>query len=178
MLARASILTALQGVPPPSPDPLPDYLAAPGACFVTLNRANGQLRGCIGSLEAYRPLIDDLIHNARAAAFEDPRFPPVRQDELASLYIHVSVLEPAEELYFQNEKELLDQIQPGIHGVIIQSGWHRATFLPSVWEQLPEPKEFLAALKLKAGIRDHEIGMPLRAWRYRVSEHGETTQSP
>ncbi|MEO5340915.1 MAG: AmmeMemoRadiSam system protein B [Magnetococcus sp. MYC-9] len=111
-------------------------LANPGACFVTLSR-QGQLRGCIGSLQAHRPLAEDLLANSRAAALQDPRFPPVTAAELV---------------------DLLSRLQPGVHGVILSKGPHRATFLPQVWEQLPDPETFLQQLSLKAGL-------PRDGWR-------------
>lgn len=121
------------------------------ACFVTLER-QGQLRGCIGMLEAVRPLVEDVAENAFAAAFRDPRFPPLSEDELADLDIHISILSPAELIDFSSEQDLLSKIRPGIDGLILQDGYHRGTFLPSVWEQLPDPRQFLRHLKQKAGL--------------------------
>ena len=121
------------------------------ASFVTLHK-QGQLRGCIGSLKALRPLVEDICENAYAAAFNDPRFPALQQAELEELEISISVLTPASEMSFESEQDLLEQIRPGVDGLIMQEGNRRGTFLPSVWEQLPDPVEFLQHLKLKTGL--------------------------
>lgn len=143
----------------------PAALRAPGAAFVTLEKA-GQLRGCIGTLEAHQPLAADVAENAFNAAFRDPRFPPVREEELDTLEIHISVLTPPEPLSFTSEADLLAQLRPHRDGVILQDGWHRGTFLPSVWDSLPQPREFLTHLKLKAGLPPDYWSATLRAWRY------------
>ncbi|RMH17860.1 MAG: AmmeMemoRadiSam system protein A [Acidobacteria bacterium] len=147
--ARQAIAHQLLGTPPPvAGEP---WLLAPGAVFVTLRRG-GALRGCIGSLEAYRPLFEDLRANALAAAFHDPRFPSLRADELEDLEIEVSLLSPPEPLRFSSEEEALAQLRPGRDGVVLSYRGHRGTFLPQVWKQLPEPRRFLARLKEKAGL--------------------------
>lgn len=128
-----------------------DALAEPGASFVTLTQA-GQLRGCIGSLEAYRPLAEDVAGNAIAAAFKDPRFSPLSAEELPRSRIEVSLLSPAEPIIFTDEAAALASLRPGIDGVILTHGQRRATFLPQVWESLSEPRRFMAQLKLKAGL--------------------------
>lgn len=143
----------------------PQHLRAPGASFVTLHYRN-QLRGCIGSLEAQRPLLEDIACNAHAAAFHDPRFLPVTPAELDDLTIHIAILQPAQVLTFHSETELLRQLRPGIDGLILQEGTHRATFLPSVWESLPEPREFLRQLKRKAGLSEDHWSDSMQAWRY------------
>jgi AmmeMemoRadiSam system protein A len=130
--------------------PHPD-LARPAATFVTLTQ-KGQLRGCIGSLEAYRPLAMDVGENALAAAFRDPRFPPLRQGELEKTRVEVSLLDTPEEIRFKDEADALGQLRPGLDGLILSCGNHRATFLPQVWESLPTPPLFLQHLKLKAGL--------------------------
>jgi len=156
-----------------------DNLAGPineqGACFVTL-RKHRQLRGCIGSLEARRPLIDDLVENAYAAAFRDPRFPPVDDDEIAYVHIHISVLSPAVPMQFESEPELLSLIRPGIDGLILEAGHHRGTFLPSVWEQVADAREFLAHLKLKAGLPAQYWSDAVRVSRYTTESFGEHDQ--
>ncbi len=121
------------------------------ASFVTLH-LHGELRGCIGTLEAYQPLIIDIAHNAYAAAFSDLRFSPLTATEFKNIEIDISILNPAEEIKFNSEKDLIAQLRPNIDGLILSDGRTRATFLPSVWEQLPTPNDFLAHLKLKAGL--------------------------
>ena len=121
------------------------------ATFITLN-INDQLRGCIGTLEAHQPLVIDVAHNARAAAFQDPRFGPLSKPEFERLQIHISILGIPEPMTFTSQQDLLQQIRPGIDGLILTSGMRRGTFLPSVWESLATPEEFLSHLKLKAGL--------------------------
>lgn len=144
----------------------------PGASFVTLTR-HGELRGCIGSLEAWRPLAEDVAANARAAAFRDPRFTPLTAGELAGIRVEVSLLTPAQPLPWRDEAEALAQLRPGIDGVILIAGRHRATFLPQVWEQLPNPADFLAHLKRKAGLAADYWGSDLRLERYTVEKWRE-----
>lgn len=122
------------------------------ACFVTLNK-DAQLRGCIGTLEATRPLIEDVSHNAFHAAFSDPRFSPIDSRELHQLNIGISLLSPPQEMeYCPTMEDLLDQLKPEEDGLIISDGIRRATFLPSVWEQLPDKRQFVQFLMRKAGI--------------------------
>jgi uncharacterized protein len=135
------------------------------ACFVTLH-LNGQLRGCIGSLQARRSLVDDVAENAFAAAFRDPRFNPLQPSELASLNISISVLTAAEPMSFNSEEDLIQQLKPDIDGLILQDGNRRGTFLPSVWEQLPTPREFLQHLKHKAGLPADYWSDTLQVSRY------------
>lgn len=143
-----------------------------GATFVTLTR-NGQLRGCIGSLEAHRPLGKDIVANALAAAFQDPRFPPLGQDELADTRIEVSLLSPLEPVEFRDEEDAIAQLRPGIDGVVLEHGYHRGTFLPQVWEQLPEPERFLAHLKVKAGLPPGFWDSEVKLFRYTVKKWKE-----
>ncbi len=142
-------------------------LAENGASFVTLNR-NRQLRGCIGSLEAHQPLVLDVVSNAYSSAFRDPRFSPLTRDELPGLDIHISVLTPAEPMQFDSEANLLDQLQPGVDGLILSAGPRRGTFLPSVWESLPDARVFLQQLKRKAGLPTDYWGSDIRIERYRT----------
>lgn len=146
-------------------DGAPDELRQPRATFVTLT-LGGRLRGCIGTLEAWRPLIEDVAANARAAAFDDPRFPPLTPAEFKKLEIHISILSPAEELTFSSEADLLRQIRPGTDGLILQAGSRRGTFLPSVWAELPEKELFWAHLKLKAGLPADYWSDRWRVFRY------------
>ena len=143
----------------------PRPLREPGASFVTLQK-NGELRGCIGSLEAHRPLVEDVVHNAYAAAFSDPRFPPLSERELADVDFHISILTPAVPIDFNSEADLLRQLRPGIDGLVLEDGIHRGTFLPSVWEQLPDAEQFLQHLKLKAGLPPNYWSDTLKVSRY------------
>lgn len=172
-LARAAI--AAEFGPATQRPAIPDWLTRPAAAFVTLTR-DGQLRGCIGTLEAHRPLIEDLEHNARAAAFSDPRFPPLAEDELARTDVEVSLLSRPEPMRFTDEAEALSQLRPGVDGVILEAGWHRATFLPQVWEQLPEPAEFMAQLKRKAGLAADYWSDEVRLSRYTVEKYTEANK--
>lgn len=135
------------------------------ACFVTLE-LGGDLRGCIGSLAATEPLVVNVANNAYAAAFRDPRFPPVVATEEPRLEVHISVLNPPQAMRVESEEDLLRQLRPGVDGLILSDGWHRATFLPAVWEDLPEPRHFLAHLKLKAGLAMDYWSPSLRFQRY------------
>ncbi len=133
------------------PKDFPERLREPGASFVTLT-IDGQLRGCIGSVEAYRPLVVDVRDNAIKAAFSDPRFPPLSRSELGKIEIEVSVLTHPEPIQFTDTEDLLRQIQPGVDGLILEYGYFRGLFLPQVWEQLPDKREFMAHLSVKAGL--------------------------
>ncbi len=168
-LARESITHGLdyRQPLPIKPAEYPKALQQAGASFVTLEKQN-RLRGCIGTLEAYRPLVVDIAENAFAAAFRDPRFTPLQTDELSELQIHISLLTPPEPLPVKDETELLHQLRPGIDGLILQDGRHRATFLPSVWESLPTQQQFVAQLKLKAGLPVDYWSDTLRFERYQT----------
>lgn len=147
-------------------------LAEPGATFVTLHRA-GALRGCIGTLEARRLLEYDVRHNAHAAAFCDPRFEPVAAHEVASLEIEVSLLGSAQPVAARSEAEVIERLHPGVDGVLLEWRGRRATFLPQVWAQLPQPAAFLGALKQKAGLGAGFWAADLRLARYRVRKFHE-----
>ena len=149
----------------PAPETVPPPLCAHGACFVTLH-LDRELRGCIGSLEPYRPLIDDVAANAYGAAFRDPRFAPLTEAEFARIELHISILHPAQPLHFESEADLLAQLQPGVDGLILEAGALRSTFLPSVWEALPEPAQFFQELKRKAGLPVDYWSEIIRVWRY------------
>lgn len=166
-LARASINHGLQTGRPLSIalNTVEQALTVKAASFVTLEH-QGQLRGCIGMLEAQRPLAQDIAENAFAAAFRDPRFPPLSAAEFSNIDLHISILSPAETLHFTSEQDLIAQLQPGIDGLILQEGFRRSTFLPSVWEQLPEPRQFLRHLKQKAGLPADYWSDNLKAYRY------------
>ena len=145
----------------------PAHLQAQRASFVTLN-INHNLRGCIGSLVPHRPLVEDIAQNAYAAAFSDPRFPPLSQPELKQLDYHISVLSETSDMQFTSEADLLAQIRPGIDGLILSDQHHQGTFLPSVWEQLPEAEVFLSHLKQKAGLPADYWSDTLQMKRYTV----------
>ena len=149
-----------------------DWLTEPGACFVTLHK-NGNLRGCIGSLLAHRPLGRDVAANACAAAFQDPRFPPLTSDEFAQVNIEVSVLSKPVPIFPASEAELLAMLRPGVDGLILEYGAHRSTFLPQVWEQLPDPAQFLAHLKQKGGLPVDFWHADMRISRYSVTAYAE-----
>ena len=142
-------------------------LRVPGASFVTLTIAHA-LRGCIGSLEAIRPLIVDVAQHGYAAAFCDPRFPPLAPEEFPELTIHISVLSASTPVLFESEEMLADALHPGIDGLIIAHGQHRATFLPAVWQSIPDRRQFIRQLKRKAGLPD--TVRDYQAWRYTVIE--------
>ncbi len=131
---------------------------------------NGSLRGCIGSLVAHRPLIVDIAQNASAAAFEDPRFRPISLKEFHQVDIHISILSTPEKLDISSREELLSQLEPGVDGLILEENGRRATYLPSVWEQLPDPDLFIAELRSKAGLPPHTWSSNTTVYRYRTEE--------
>lgn len=149
------------------PEDHPERLRVERATFVTLKR-QGELRGCIGHLEAIQPLVLDVVENAWSAAFRDPRFPPLKPHELAGLDIHISVLSPPLAMQFSSEQDLLSQIRPGRDGLILEDGNHRGTFLPSVWESLPDTGEFWMHLKRKAGLPLNHWSDTVKVFRYRT----------
>ena len=154
-----------------SKEDLQGRLGEQRAAFVTL-KINGQLRGCIGSLTAHRPLALDAVHNAYAAAFKDPRFPPLSKPEYDLLKIKISVLTKAVPMQFNSEEELLGQLQPGVDGLILTAGKNRGTFLPAVWQDLPDPVDFLRHLKLKAGLPEDFWSDEVKVERYTSEEFG------
>jgi AmmeMemoRadiSam system protein A len=153
---------------------LPSALLVTGACFVTLKK-DGQLRGCIGSLTAHQPLVADVIEHTIQAALSDPRFPPTIESEIPKITIHISVLTPPEALYFSSEQHCIDQLRPGIDGLILADRGHRGTFLPSVWDELPEPKDFLEHLKNKAGFPKNYWSDTLTVHRYQAQYFSENS---
>jgi AmmeMemoRadiSam system protein A len=157
---------------------VPDHpaLAQPGAVFVTLTQ-QGQLRGCIGSLEAWRPLGEDVRENARAAAFRDPRFPPLSAAELERTRVEVSLLTPAVPMAFSDEADAIRQLRPGIDGMILECQGRRGTFLPQVWESLPEPNQFFSHLKQKAGFASDFWSSDVKLYRYEVQKWKEAEKS-
>jgi len=169
-IARAAIASAL-GQPAQAREDA-DWLRQPGACFVTLTQ-QGELRGCIGSLQAHRPLLADVRANAVAAALHDPRFAPLTLAELADTDIEVSLLSPLQPLHFASEADALAQLRPNVDGLVFEYQGYRSTFLPQVWEQLPSAKEFMAHLKHKAGLSAGFWAPGVRLQHYTVAKFKE-----
>jgi AmmeMemoRadiSam system protein A len=163
-IAREAIAEA---APPATERPWhEEWLIEPGATFVTLRLA-GELRGCIGTIDPHRALGDDVAHNAYAAAYRDPRFLPVAAEELVRLEVEVSLLTARTPIACADEEDALQKMRPGVDGIYIEYGAARATFLPQVWENLPDPLDFLCELRRKAGL-------PMRFWHpaMKVSRYG------
>jgi len=172
VLARNTIARRLNLPTLHLPEATPPELDQPGATFVTLTQ-RGDLRGCIGSLEAHRPLSQDVQENAIAAAFRDPRFAPLSAEELARTRVEVSLLTAPRPMPVTDENDALAQLRPGEDGLIFQVGHLRSTFLPQVWEQLPAPRQFLAHLKMKAGLPADFWSPEVRLTRYGVQKWKE-----
>lgn len=174
-LARQALVEAVHGRPLPAVnlDALPPPLGQPGASFVTLTEA-GELRGCIGALEPYQPLALDVCEHAAAAGLQDPRFPPVQPAELPQIKIEISRLTQPVDLPYDHPEDLPGRLRPGVDGVTLMDGWRRATFLPQVWEKLPNPPEFLNHLCYKMGVApDLWRHKKLRVQVYQVEEFHE-----
>jgi uncharacterized protein len=174
-IARASISTALGR--PHAVAENAAWLHELGASFVTLTQ-QGQLRGCIGTVQSHRTLLTDVKANAVAAALRDTRFAPLTLRELATTRIEVSLLSPMQTLRFESEAHALAQLQPGVDGVLLEFEEYRSTFLPQVWEQLPTRSEFMAHLKHKAGLPPDFWAAGLRLQRYTVSKWKESEIAP
>jgi AmmeMemoRadiSam system protein A len=172
-LAWVSIRHGLEKGVPVEVDPeiYPPRLHEPGAAFVTLHR-QGRLRGCIGHLTATCPLVEDVAENAFAAAFRDPRFPALEEWEVKDLDLEISVLSRPEPMSVRDEADLLGQLRPGIDGLILEDRGARGTFLPTVWESLPKPRDFLAELRRKAGLPPGHWSGTLKVSRYRTETFG------
>ncbi len=170
-IARASIAQALN-IPVELDAGNAAWLQQLAATFVTLTQ-DGELRGCIGSVIPHCSLYEDLCHNARAAAMQDPRFSPLTQAEFQQINIEVSLLSKFSDLSFTSEADLLQKLRPGVDGILLTYGQHRATFLPQVWEHLPEPKQFLEELKYKAGLPAHFWASDIHIQRYEVKKWKE-----
>jgi AmmeMemoRadiSam system protein A len=169
-LARNAIAETLGERTLPHADP--GWLDDPGATFVTLTQ-HGELRGCVGSLEAKRALRADVSANAYAAAFRDTRFAPLHSREYLYTDIELSLLSPLEAVNFTSEEQVFDELHPSVDGVVFEYGARRSTFLPQVWEQLPEPDQFLAQLKQKAGLPAGFWDDDIKLWRYTVTKWRE-----
>ena len=175
-LARAAVLAAAGGDPPPEVDlqALPPPLRQPRACFVTLHK-HGQLRGCTGTLAAQAPLALEVVHTAAQTALSDPRFRPVSPGEIDELEIEISVLTPSTPLELESPLDLPRKIRPGVDGVTLYRGLHRATFLPQVWEKLPDPHQFLEQLCRKAYLPANAYRKPgLDVYTYQVEKFVES----
>jgi len=174
-LARSAI--AARGASVPRTGREPAWLARPGAVFVTLTR-NGRLRGCTGSIEPRRSLREDVIRNASAAAFHDSRFPPLPAAELPHVRIEVSLLSPTEQHSFNTREDLLARLRPGVDGLILSWHGHRGTFLPQVWEQVPDPEDFLTHLLHKARLPVFFWEPDVTVRRFTVTAWSEPAESP
>jgi len=173
-VARRSIETGLQTGQPlvVIPSEYHRDLKAVRASFVTL-QTNGKLRGCIGHLDAVQPVVVDVAENAFAAAFRDPRFAPLTAEEWPGVSVHLSLLTTPRPMHFEDEADLLGQLRPGEDGLVLQDGPNRGTFLPSVWDSLPEPAAFLAHLKQKAGLAANHWSPRVEVLRYRTESFGD-----
>lgn len=171
-LARAAITQALGAATHPVDDAVAPWLQEPGASFVTLTQ-HGELRGCIGTLEAHRPLRHDVQANAVAAALRDPRFAPLMERELTITKVEISLLSPMQALDARSEAEALARLRPGVDGLVLHYGAQRSTFLPQVWEQLPDARDFMAQLKRKAGLPATFWHADVRLLRYTVTKWKE-----
>lgn len=170
LLARNAIAKTLEIRHPD--DPIHPALKQPGATFVTITE-KGVLRGCIGSLSARRQLGEDVRANAVAAAFQDPRFSPLSHEEFSRIRVEVSLLTPARPMQFVSEADVLAQLRPNIDGLIFECHRYRSTFLPQVWESLPEPAEFMGHLKRKAGLAEDFWSSEVKLSRYEVQKWKE-----
>lgn len=175
MIAREAILSVFQNAELDVAGLTHNYpeLTHPGATFVTLTQ-NNRLRGCIGSLIAHRALIDDLISNARSAAFRDPRFEPLRPEEMDRIRVEVSLLTPPQKIDYSNVDELRRLIRPHVDGVILRHGNHQATFLPQVWEDLGNFDDFFAHLGYKAGMDGDPLSHYPDIYTYQVEKYKES----
>ncbi|MCG6933791.1 MAG: AmmeMemoRadiSam system protein A [Gallionella sp.] len=169
-IARAEISRVLNV--PCAADETAPWLAEHGACFVTLTQF-GELRGCIGTLQAHRPLLADLKSNAVSAALRDPRFTPLTVEELDVTTVEVSLLSESQEMQVRGEADALAQMRPGVDGIIFEYGRYRSTFLPQVWENLARPRDFLAMLRRKAGLPDDFWAEGIKLSRYTVTKWSE-----
>lgn len=172
-IAKASIQAFFENTALPKASWTQTYpeLSEPKASFVTL-AMGGHLRGCIGSIIAHRPLIDDLITNARSAAFNDPRFPPLSKEEYANVSVEVSILTPPVRIEYADRKELKTLIRPFVDGVILRYDGYQATFLPQVWEELSDFDLFFEHLGYKAGLGGDPLTYHPEIYTYQVEKYG------
>ena len=172
-IARASIASQLGKTH--AADESAPWLRAQGASFITLNLAK-KLRGCIGSLQAHRPLLDDVKANALAAAFKDPRFKPLTAAEYENIEVEISLLSALSTMNFSDEASALAQLTPHVHGLIFEYGHHRSTFLPQVWDTFADPVMFIAHLKQKAGLPPNFWEPGVKLHTYTVAKFRESQQ--
>jgi AmmeMemoRadiSam system protein A len=172
-IARAEISRVLNV--PRAADETAPWLSEHGACFVTLTQA-GELRGCIGSLQAHRPLLADVKSNAVSAALRDPRFTPLTVEELDITNVEISLLSESQEMQVRDEADALEQFRPNVDGIIFEYGRYRSTFLPQVWESLAQPRDFLAMLRRKAGLPDDFWDTGVKLSRYSVTKWSESEE--
>jgi len=166
---RARLRQELGG--PPAAAPSGDWCGEKRATFVTLRWLDGSLHGCIGALVPRRTIVDDVAHNAVAAALHDPRSHAIRLDDVDELDLELSILSPLERIPFHAEKEALDAIRPGVDGIVFVWREHSATFLPAMWERLPDVGEFMRALKAKAGLPPRFWDEAVQLERYTADKH-------
>ena len=169
-IARAAISQVLSV--PYAADETAPWLSEHGACFVTLTQ-DGKLRGCIGSLQAHRPLLTDVKNNAVSAALRDPRFSPLTANELDITTIEVSLLSATQEMNIRDEADALAQMRPNVDGIIFEFGKYRSTFLPQVWEDIAQPRRFLGMLRRKAGLPEDFWADGVKLSRYTVTKWSE-----
>jgi AmmeMemoRadiSam system protein A len=150
-LTRDNVDASVKGLSPVVPNDPPALTKEQRGCFVTLTK-RGSLRGCIGYIEPVKPLFEAVIDNAKNAALEDPRFTPVAPHELSEIRIEVSVLTKPEPVEYKDSADLLNKIVAGVDGLILTKGYHQSTYLPQVWEQLPDKIQFLENLAVKGGM--------------------------
>lgn len=173
-LAHRSIRHGLERGTPPRLDEEVRHgvLGKRRASFVSV-RVDGELNGCIGSLEAERPLADDVVQNAFKAAFRDPRLPPLTSSQLDQAHLEVSVLSPLARLDVEGEEQLVEILRPGVDGLVLARGERRGTLLPSVWKKCPEPARFVGIVKQKAGLPVDLWDERIEAYRYTVDSFGD-----
>ncbi len=169
LIAKQSILEGFKNGHPLIVNPHDEELQERRACFVTLE-IEGNLRGCIGSLEAHQTLAQNVSRNAFNAAFQDARFQPLTEDEFTQTDIEISILTTPQEVSYASEEDLFRKLAPQVDGVIYEDGDNRSTFLPQVWKQLPTPREFMKQLKLKAGLGPGQSRPSAKIYRYQVEK--------
>ena len=169
-IARSAISRALDV--PCTADETAPWLSGHGACFVTLTQ-DGELRGCIGTLQAHRPLLADVKSNAVSAAMHDPRFMPLGAEELDITTVEISLLSPMTAMDVRDEADALAQMRPNVDGIVFEFGRYRSTFLPQVWEDLSQPRHFLAMLRRKAGLPEDFWDEGVKLSRYTVTKWSE-----